>query len=219
MGQAYRIDRLNLITYKGQKKKSINSLRCRYIAKSHVVNCEAQSQTFDFVNFRGSCFTKTTFKEAVFYGCDFWGTSFKDCSFQTAQFRDCIFMACKFNDCKFAGAQFSHSTIVNTSLSGCRNIDISSGVKIYNAYPTCDISENLSDVLQKLKYNRNLKKNKMLFISDTKYNYLNIFLLRERYEERLPELLCKLESCSTKGITTYKKLELVLNKLQNDAII
>ena len=44
MGQAYKIDRLNLITYKGRKKKVVKSLRCRYMAKSKVVNCNAQSQ-------------------------------------------------------------------------------------------------------------------------------------------------------------------------------
>ena len=48
MGQTYKIDRLNLITYKGQKKKVVKSLRCRYMAKSQVVNCNAQSQSFEF---------------------------------------------------------------------------------------------------------------------------------------------------------------------------
>ncbi len=71
MGQAYKIDRLNSITYKGKKKKVVKSLRCRYMAKSQVVNCNAQSQTFEFVNFRGSHFKKVNFKNAVFYGCDF----------------------------------------------------------------------------------------------------------------------------------------------------
>lgn len=219
MGQAYRIDRLNLITYKGHKKGVVKSLRCRYIAKSHVVNCSAQSQTFDFVNFRGSCFTKTNFKNAIFYGCDFWGTSFKDCSFQNAKFRDCVFMACKFKNCDLERASFSYSTIVNTSLTGCHHIDISSGVSTYNVYPTCNISDNLSDALLSLKDNRNLKKNKLLFISDTKYNYLNLFLLQKRYKDYLSTLLCELASHSTVGITTYKKLERVLNNLQRPDII
>lgn len=219
MGQAYKIDRLNLISHKRQKKKVVKSLRCRYLAKSHVVNCSAQSQTFDFVNFRGSCFTKINFKDAIFYGCDFWGTSFKDCSFQNVQFRDCIFMACKFKDCDLTNAKFFYSTIVNTSLEGCHNIDISSGVNIYNVYPTCRISGDLEDALQNLKENRNIKKNKLLLISDTKYNHLNLFLLQKRYGDHLPMLLYELANHSTAGITTYKKLERVLNKLQTPAII
>ena len=62
MGQAYRIDRLRIITYKGQKKKEMKSLRCRYMAKSLVVNCNAQSQSFEFVKFRGSHFKNVIFK-------------------------------------------------------------------------------------------------------------------------------------------------------------
>lgn len=219
MGQAYRIDRLSLISHKWQKKKVVKSLRCRYLAKSHVVNCSAQSQTFDFVNFRGACFSKVNFKDAIFYGCDFWGTSFKDCSFQNVEFRDCVFMACKFKNCNLTNAKFSYSTIVNTSLAGCHNIDISSGVNIYNVYPTCKISDDLEDALQNLKGNRNLKKTKLLFISDTKYNYLNLFLLQRRYGDYLPVLLYELAIHSTEGITTYRKLERVLNKLQTPAII
>ena len=33
MGQAYKIDRVNLITYNGQKRKILRSMRCRYLAK------------------------------------------------------------------------------------------------------------------------------------------------------------------------------------------
>ena len=213
MGQAYRIDRLNLITYKGKRKKIVKSLRCRYMAKSQVINCNAQSQTFEFVNFRGSHFKKVNFKNAVFYGCDFWGASFNQCSFQNAQIKDCVFMASRFKACDFSEASFSYSTFVNTNLSGCLNIDTSSGVTTYNTYPKCEVSPELMTVLETLKGIPDLKKNKLLFISDTKYNELNLYLLQKRYRERLPALLAQLISRSTKTITTYKKMERVLNRL------
>lgn len=213
MGQAYKVDRLNLITYKGQRKKVVKSLRCRYMAKSQVVNCNAQSQSFDFVNFRGSHFKKVTFKNAVFYGCDFWGTTFNGCSFQNAKFQDCVFMACKLKDCDFTGAEFSYSTIVNTNLSDCSHIDITSGVALYSTYPKCDLTPELQAALDVLKSNKNLRKNKLLSISDTKYNQLNLFLLQNRYHARLPELLFELNNHSTAKIATYKKLERELNKL------
>ena len=219
MGQAYKIDRLSLITYKGKKKKVVKSLRCRYMAKSHVVNCNAQSQTFEFVNFRGSHFKKVNFKNAVFYGCDFWGATFNQCNFQNAQIKDCVFMASRFRDCDFSGVSFSYSTFVNTNLSGCLNIDTSSGVTIYSVYPKCDISPELASILEMLKNNRNLKKNKLLFISDTKYNELNLFLLQNRYRDRLPALLAQLSTHSTATVTTYKKLERVLNRFSQNAII
>jgi len=166
MGQAYKIDKPSLITYKGQKKKAVNSLHCRYIAKSQVINCTAQSQSFEYINFRGSHFKKVNFKNTTFYGCDFWGTTFAKCDFQNARFIDCVFMASKFKTCHFSGARFNYSTIVNTNLSDCLDIDISSGVVVYKTYPKCDISPELADALTLLKNNRNLKKSKLLFVSD-----------------------------------------------------
>lgn len=219
MGQAYKIDRLNMVTHKWQKKKMMKSLRCRYIAKSQVVNCNAQSQSFEFVNFRGAHFKNVNFKNAVFYGCDFWGTTFNGCNFQNAKFQDCVFMASKLKDCNFTGTGFSYSVIVNTNLSDCLNIDVSSGVILYSAYPKCDMTPELETALEILRDNRNLKKNKLLFISDTKYNQLNLFLLQNRYRNRLPALLLELNNHSTSKITTYKKMERELNKLLKPAIM
>ena len=219
MGQAYKIDRLNLITYKGRKKKVVKSLRCRYMAKSKVVNCNAQSQSFEFVNFRGSHFKNVNFQNTVFYGCDFWGTTFNGCNFQNAKFQDCVFMASKLKDCNFTETEFAYSTIVNTNLSDRLDIDVSSGVILYSTYPKCDMTPELETALETLKNNRNLKKNKLLFISDTKYNQLNLFLLQRRYRNRLPVLLLELNNHSAAQITTYKKMERVLNKLSRPAIM
>lgn len=219
MGQEYKIDRINLITYKGKRQKVVNSLRCRYMAKSHIINCTAQSQSFEFVNFRGSHFKKVNFKNAIFYGCDFWGTTFNDCKFQNAQFRDCIFMACKFKNCDFSGVNFTYSTVVSTNLSECHNIDIFKGVFQYSSYPKCNMSQELENALMELKNNKHLKKNKLLYISDKKYNELNLFLLQKCFRNKLPALLLELGNHSTTKITTYKKLERALNKLQQTAII
>ena len=219
MGLAYRIDRLRIITYKGQKKKEMKSLRCRYMAKSLVVNCNAQSQSFEFVNFRGSHFKNVNFKNAVFCGCDFWGTTFKDCDFQNAKFQDCVFMASILRNCSFVGTAFSNSVIVNTKPPDCLSIDKCSGVLLYSTYPKCDMTIELNTALETLRDNRNLKKNKLLFISDTKYNQLNLFLLQGRYHNRLPALLLELNHHSTAKITTYKKMECELNKLLKLAIM
>ncbi len=219
MGQAYKIDRLHLITYKGKKKKVVKSLRCRYMAKSQVVNCNAQSQSFEFVNFRGSHFKKVDFRNANFYGCDFWGTSFSECKFQNAKFINCVFMASKLKDCIFTGTKLNYTVIVNTNLSGCIDIDISSGVMLYSTYPECSMTPPLESVLEVLKGNKNLKKNKLLFVSDTKCNQLNLFLLQRKYRDRLPALLLELNNQSTATITTYKKLERVLNKISKSAIM
>ena len=220
MGQVYKIDRVNLITYNGQKRKILRSMRCRYLAKSQVIRCNGRSQIYEFINFRGSHFKKVNFKDAVFYGCDFWGTSFNDCNFKNVEFKSCVFMASIFKKCDFTDAGFSFSILVNTNTSDCKNIDLSSGVTRYDTYPQFDdMSPELEAALKALKGNLNLKKAKLLFISDAKYNCLNLFLLRRRYSDRLSDLLQRLSACSTRNITTYKKLERVLNKLSNSAIV
>ena len=119
----------------------------------------------------------------------------------------------------FTGAEFSYSVIVNTNLSNCDNINTSSGVELYSTYPMCDLTQELQTALDTLKENRNLRKNKLLFVSDTKYNHLNLYLLQKRYRGKLPELLLELNNKSTANITTYKKLERVLNKLLRSVII
>lgn len=216
MSSLYKIDRLRLITYKGQKQKVIKDLRCRYLAKSQFVKCNAQSKKNIYVNFRGSHFKKVSFDGAELFGCDFWGTSFNNCSFRNTKISDCVFMACKFKTCDFTGAVFNFTTIVNTGLEECKKMDISKGINLYKQYPQSQISVELQEVLELLKSNINIRKNKLLHLSGNKHNELNLFLLQHRYSlAELPQLLIQLNVRSTKNITTYKKLELELKKIKN----
>ena len=79
MGQTYRIDRLHIITYKCKPKKIVKEARCRYLAKSQIVNGNAKGKRFDYLNFRGSHFKKVDFSHAIVSGCDFWGANFRQC--------------------------------------------------------------------------------------------------------------------------------------------
>lgn len=218
--QKYKIDRTNLITYKHQKPKKVKSVRCRYLAKSHIVNCNAQNQSFIYVNYRGSIFKKVKFQNCKMEGCDFWGATFNNCDFRGVNISDCVFMACKFHNCDFTNATINYTTIVNTSLTGCKNISIPPTTKIYKTYPKCDLPNDLKNVIDSLKFNKNLKKCKLLHISDKKYNELNVFLLQQRFTNKeLIELLMQLTSHSTATITTYKKLERQLKKIKKSGTI
>ena len=159
--QKYKIDRTNLITYKHQKPKKVKSVRCRYLAKSHIVNCTAQNQSFVYVNYRGSIFKKVNFQSCKINGCDFWGTTFTNCNFKGADISNCVFMACKFCNCDFTDAIINYTIIVNTSLTECKNISIAPTTQIYTTYPKCDLSDSLKDVLD----NRNFAFNdRVLYI-------------------------------------------------------
>ena len=209
-----KIDRINLITYKCQKKKVLRSVCCRYLAKSHIVNCTAKNQNFIYANFRGSIFTKVEFQNCKIFGCDFWGTTFNNCDFTGAEISYCVFMACKFKNCNFSGATLKYTVIVNTSLAECRHIILSEITEVYNKYPKSILTEDLVYALEHLKSNKNLHTYKLLHIKDKKYNELNLYLLQRRFSnKKLSKLLLKLSNNSTKNITTYKKLEIKLKSI------
>ena len=216
MSTSYKIDQLHLITYRNQRKKVVNDIRCRYLAKSQIVNCNAQNKKFTYANFRGAHLKKVSFDGSEFFGCDFWGTSFNNCCFRNAKISDCVFMACRFKNCDFRGAVLNYTTIVNTNLDECNSIDISKGVKLYKQYPQSQNSVELKEILEFLKGNKNIRKNKLFHLSGNKYNELNLYLLQRKYLlDELPKLLVKLNNRSTKNITTYKKLELELKKIKS----
>lgn len=216
----YKVDRINLITYKYQKKKVLRSVRCRYLAKSHVVNCTAINQSFVYTNFRGSIFKKVEFQNCKISGCDFWGTTFNDCDFTGVEISDCVFMACKFRNCNFSNAIIKYTTIVNTSLAECHNITLSGGIDVYDSYPKAVLTEELISALEYLKNNKNLRIYKLLHLSDKKYNELNLFLLQRRIPiEELPKLLAELANYSTQNITTYKRMERQLKNIAKESIV
>jgi uncharacterized protein YjbI with pentapeptide repeats len=160
-------------------KRKLRTMRYRYLSKSILASCKGDGELYQCINFRGSHFSKSTYKNATFKGCDFWGTTFKKCKFNGAIFQDCVFQGCKFADCDFTGAKIQYSAIVNTNTDGCNGIMPEASTIILNRYPEVAISERLKDVLEGLRNNKNLRKTKVLWISDKKPNYLNLLLLTE----------------------------------------
>ncbi|OPG98844.1 hypothetical protein B2I21_11020 [Chryseobacterium mucoviscidosis] len=216
MSQSYKVDKIKLMSYKCKPKKVVKNIRGRYLAKSQMVRCTATAVRFEFVNFRGSHFKKVSFKNAIINGCDFWGSSFKDCSFENAVISDCVFMACKFKNCNFTGAVIKYSTVVNTSLKECKDIKLMGNVKVLNQYPKVTVDTDLLQILENLKDDKYIRKNKLLHLPGAKYNHLNLYLLQTKFSKHeLPKLLLRFRDKSTRNITTYKKLELELKKMKN----
>ena len=211
MSSNYKIDRINLISYKTQKRKELFDLRCRYLAKSRIVNCNAKNKNFYYVNWRGSQFTKVKFCKTKFFGCDFIGTRFNSCCFEDVLFEECTFVACTFRNCTVKGTVFRGTAIVNTTIPLDMEMD---KCEMFSTYPQETIDYDLYIALESLRDNYSLRKNKILFLGDNKYNGLNIYLLQRRFgNKRLAPLLLALGNISTKSITTYKKLERTLKGL------
>ncbi len=213
-----KIDRIYLISSAG--KRRLKSMRFRYISKSIFANCKGDGETFEYINFRGSHFTKSSFKKAKFKGCDFWGTTFKKCKFSDAIFEDCVLQGCKFEDCDFTGTEIKYSAISCTNTAECKGISADTTTIILNIYPEVKISEILLETLEELKSNKDLRKTKVLWISDNKVNRLNIYLLKRKYsDEQLVGYLSQLTNKEIKSLITYGSLSFRLRKFVKQSII
>ena len=183
-------------------------MRYRYLSKSVFASCKGDGQHYAYVNFRGAHFSKSTFKGTIFKGCDFWGTTFKKCKFADAIFQDCVFQGCKFKDCDFENAKIQYSAIVNTNTDACRGMNIEKTTIILKEYPTFEIQAQLMSSLEKLKDNRKLRITKVLWISDKKPNYLNLYLLRRKYSDtEIANYLDGLTSGEMHKLTTYLRVK------------
>ena len=173
------IDRLYIVSHAG--KRRIRPMKFRYLSKSIFASCKGDGEAFEYINFRGTHFSKCTFKNAFFKGCDFWGTTFKKCKFGNAVFQDCVFQGCKFNSCDFSGAKLQYSAIVNTNTDECKDLVPEDTTVVLKEYPEVDFSEKMEELLENLKGNKDLRKTKVFWISDNKPNNLNLFLLLRKY--------------------------------------
>ncbi|HIY55286.1 MAG TPA: pentapeptide repeat-containing protein [Candidatus Dorea merdavium] len=147
-------------------------MRYRYLSKSILSSCKGDGESFEFINFRGSHFSKSTFKNASFKGCDFWGTTFKKCKFNEAVFQDCVFQGCKFDKCDFTGAKIQYSAIVNTNTDECKDLFVDNTSITLKKYPDLVVPEVIAMSIEALKDNKDLRRTKVFWISDKKANIL-----------------------------------------------
>jgi len=195
-------------------------MRYRYLSKSILSSCKGDGESFEYINFRGSHFSKSTFKNACFKGCDFWGTTFKKCKFNDAVFQDCVFQGCKFDKCDFTGTKIQYSAIVNTNTDECKALLLEDTSIVLKKYPDLDIPESVFGALESLKDNKDLRKTKVFWISDKKPNNLNLFLLLRKYSDvQLKLFIQQLTSGEIKRLTTYGSINSGLNNLIKRGII
>ena len=212
------MDRLFIISHSG--RRVLKSMRYRYLSKSILVSCKGDGKQYEYINYRGSHFSNSSFRKAVFKGCDFWGTTFKKCIFTEALFQDCVFQACRFKNCDFSGAIIQYSAIVNTNTEQCKDIITEKNTIILKKYPEVDVSKRLMKTLDFLKQNKDLRKTKVLWISDKKPNYLNLFLLLRKYtDSQIVSYLEQLTGKEAKLLTTYGSLNSRLNTYVKKGII
>ena len=195
-------------------------MRYRYLSKSILSSCKGDGESFEFINFRGSHFSKSTFKNASFKGCDFWGTTFKKCKFNEAVFQDCVFQGCKFDKCDFPGAKIQYSAIVNTNTDECKDLFVDNTSITLKKYPDLVVPEVIAMSIEALKDNKDLRRTKVFWISDKKANILNLYLLLGKYSEaQLEAYIQQLTSGAIKRLTTYGSINSELNKLIKRGII
>ena len=213
-----KIDRLYIVARSG--KRTLKSMKFRYLSKSIFANCKGDNESYEYVNFRGAHFSKSSYRKAHFKGCDFWGTTFKKCKFNDTVFQDCVFQGCKFKDCDFTGAKIQYSAIVNTNTEECKGLALDGSTVFLKQYPEVECTKEFLAALENMKTDPDLRKTKVLWISDKKLNHLNLFLLRRKYSEhQIEEYLNQLTRRDIKMLTTYGSMNFGLNKLIKSRIL
>ncbi len=213
-----KIDRLYIVARSG--KRTLKSMKFRYLSKSIFANCKGDNESYEYVNFRGAHFSKSSYRKAHFKGCDFWGTTFKKCKFNDTVFQDCVFQGCKFKDCDFTGAKIQYSAIVNTNTEACKGLVLDASTAFLKQYPEVECTKEFLAALENMKTDPDLRKTKVLWISDKKLNHLNLFLLRRKYSEhQIEEYLNQLTRRDIKMLTTYGSMNFRLNKLIKSRIL
>lgn len=215
---AGKIDRLYVIARSG--KRTLKSMKFRYLSKSIFANCKGDNESYEYVNFRGAHFSRSAYRKAHFKGCDFWGTTFKKCKFNDTVFQDCVFQGCKFKDCDFTGAKIQYSAIVNTNTEECKGLVWDASTVLLKQYPEVECTKEFLAVLENMKTDPDLRKTKVLWISDKKLNHLNLFMLRRKYSEhQIEAYLNQLTRRDIKMLTTYGSMNFGLNKLIKSRIL
>lgn len=213
-----KIDRLYIVARSG--KRTLKSMKFRYLSKSIFANCKGDNESYEYVNFRGAHFSKSSYRKAHIKGCDFWGTTFNKCKFNDTVFQNCVFQGCKFKDCDFTGAKIQYSAIVNTNTEACKGLVLDASTAFLKQYPEVECTKEFLAALENMKTDPDLRKTKVLWISDKKLNHLNLFLLRRKYSEhQIEEYLNQLTRRDIKMLTTYGSMNFGLNKLIKSRIL
>lgn len=206
------VDRLYIIGHSVRRK--LKSMNYRYLAKSIFSNCKGVDISFNYVNYRGAHFSRCFFDNVIFLGCDFWGTSFRKCKFRNVTFQDTVFMGCKFKECVFLNVNVHYSAIVNTNTQECDNIIFDQNTIILKQYPQISVTDELMTSLNKIKANKELRKTKVFWISDQKYNALNLFLLMKKYSEKqITTYVGSLTDGEIAKLSTFGSIKSMLHKM------
>ncbi|GAA3403448.1 pentapeptide repeat-containing protein [Paenibacillus hodogayensis] len=173
-----------------------------YFCKSRSFQVNFNNAKFKNVNFRGAILTKCFFKKASFDGVDFLGTNLRKGNFEGATFRNCIFVGALLEGCNFRSAKFENVIFVNTSFEDVKHLNLGTGVTILTAYPKVTVSDELQDALNALIENKNVFTFRVLHLSTTKLNHLNLKLLLDKFpEHKLVRGLRRLKDRNEKFLT------------------
>lgn len=203
-GTKFKIYRLNSF----ETMKIGRSYNYLYFCKSRSFKVNFNNAKFNNVNFRGAILTNCSFKKATFDGVDFLGTNLRKSNFEGATFKNCIFVGPLLEGCKFKNVKFENVTVVNTSFDEVKHLSLDDGVTILREYPKVEVSSHLREVLNGLIQNKNIFTYRVLHMSTTRYNNLNLKLLLDKFpEHKLARGLHKLNERRHLKFFTLKCLE------------
>lgn len=188
------------LNYKNAEKLNKNFMY-KDLKRSHCYDCDFSGSNFDFTSFRGAHFKSCNFYGASFKAAEFVGTNLKKSRFKKARFEDVIFEGVNLDGADFAGAVFRNTIFVGTDVTKAKNLNtISVNIKVYDALPELEMSEELQAAIQEAMTNKHIKASRVLDTKDGAINTLNIMRLLEQFNEA----------------TLIKGFKLMKNKIDNE---
>lgn len=188
------------LNYKNAKKMNKNFMY-NDLRRSHCYDCDFSESNFDFTSFRGAHFKSCNFFNASFKAAEFVGANLKKSRFRKAKFEDVIFEGANLDGVDFEGAVFRNTIFVGTDVTKAKNLNtVSVNIKIYDTFPTLEMSEELKVAIIEAMENKHIKTSRVLDTKEGEINSLSIMRLLEKFDEK----------------TLIKGFKLMKNKIDND---
>ncbi|MBB6020379.1 hypothetical protein HNR77_001440 [Paenibacillus sp. JGP012] len=156
----------------------------KYSYQSNIHNLIFKDATIENVNFRASCITKCNFRNASLTGIDFISVNLKKTSFKGAKISDSVFFGCDLRGTDFTDTEFYNVYFINTNLLECKNLNLSSGIKVLYTYPRVELSNDLITVLFEISQQIHIYKFHTLHVSKKKINMWALHMLLNDYSDQ-----------------------------------
>lgn len=208
-----------IFSYNNQDRRGSN-FQYKDFEKTISYHTDFSGVNFNYASLRAAHMKYCNFNDASFIGTEFVGTNLRGSTFKKAHFKNAIFNCTILDKTNFTGAVFENCLFIGTKIEDVRGLDnTAGGIKVITQNSAKDeFSDELIEVIQRLRNNDIIRRSHTLHIKNNKINAIYVHeLLQEYSEEDLIALLPKTVDYITTQFYTLSYLKVLLKKASKDA--